>query len=41
MLLLICENVPRAEGILEDHELKLFFLNEWKQLPDDEKGWFK
>lgn len=37
----LSEETPRVVDILEDHELKLFLLNDWKQLSYDEKDWFK
>lgn len=37
----LSDETPRDMDILEDHELRLFFLNDWKLLSDDEKDWLK
>ena len=37
----LSEETLSDEDILEDPELRLFFRDEWKQLSNDEKDWFK
>ena len=37
----LSDETPRDADILADHELRLFFLNDWKRLSDDEKDWIK
>ena len=37
----LSEDTLLEEDTLDDHEIRLFFRDDWNQLSDEEKSWFK